>query len=57
MLKVYYCKRCNKIFYLQREKDISCKVCSIPMKKLKISYNEYTLLNLEERERLLAQYI
>lgn len=57
MLKVYWCIRCGKIFFLQREKDISCRYCSDIMVKLKISYSEYTALNLEERNQLVKNYL
>lgn len=54
MLKVYYCKYCDKIFYLQRETDISCKICSEPMIKLSKPYEEYTRLDEEERKEFIG---
>ena len=57
MLKVYYCKNCNKIFYTQRETDISCKICSEPMIKLSKPYEEYTRLDEEERKEFIGQDI
>jgi len=50
-------KSCNKIFYLQRETDISCKICSEPMIKLSKPYEEYTRLDEEERKEFIGQDI
>lgn len=57
MLKVYYCEQCDRVFFLQREKDVSCRCCSEIMMKLPISYEEYTVLNEKERSQMIRQLL
>lgn len=57
MLKVYYCEQCDRVFFLQREKDISCRCCSDSMVKLPISYDKYTLMNEDERCQMIHKVL
>jgi hypothetical protein len=53
MLKVYYCEHCHRALYLQFEKDIKCRSCTNPMKKLNISYEKFSMLNEGQRAQII----
>lgn len=55
MLKVYYCENCKKTMFISREIDTTCRRCSVPMKKLHISYEDFGQLNAEERDALIKK--
>lgn len=57
MLKVYYCTKCSQIFYLQCEKDTSCRCCSTPMLRLNIPYNIFSLLDKDKREEIIQEIL
>ena len=56
-LSVYYCEKCGQYSYFQMQKKAVCLPCKRPMQLLKIAYQEFIDLNLEERDELLSQEI
>ena len=55
MIKVYYCRNCDRTFYVSTELDTSCRACGTPCMKLKTTYPSYTNLSLSEREAFVKE--
>ena len=53
MMYMHYCKCCHHIFMLNGHRMI-CPKCLEPLTELRISYLDYTKLNIEEREAFKA---
>ena len=49
MVKVYYCKECDKIFFLSYFQEF-CNKCNGDLTKINMSYNRFT--NLDKNERI-----
>ncbi|HIX15935.1 MAG TPA: hypothetical protein H9740_09495 [Candidatus Hungatella pullicola] len=56
-LSVYFCSKCGYYGYYQLSKNAVCPKCSAAMTRLPVSYLEFTNLNCQERDELLAKYI
>lgn len=54
MMYVHFCKPCNRIHILNGHKQ-ECPRCSNTLFELKLSYLDYTDLNMEERRRFLEK--
>ena len=56
-LSVYYCPKCGRYAYVQRNSHISCSACSYDMKLLSVSCTEFMHLSLEKRNVLILDHI
>lgn len=54
MVKVYYCKKCDKIFYLSYFQQ-NCNKCNEDLVKINISYNRFTNLDKDERKEVIQK--
>lgn len=54
MMYVHFCKPCSRIHILNGHKQ-RCPRCSGTLTELKLSYLDYTSLNIEERARFLEK--
>ena len=55
-LSVYYCPKCGRYAYVQRNSHISCSACSYDMKLLSVSCTEFMHLSLEKRNVLILDH-
>ena len=53
-LSVYYCDKCGYYAYFQLPKNAVCHACSCPMIRLDMNHRDFTSLDYEDRDRLIA---
>ena len=53
-LSVYYCDKCGYNGYFQLPKNAVCHNCSCPMIRLDMNHRDFTSLDYEDRDRLIA---
>ena len=53
-LSVYYCPKCGYFAFYQLPKNAVCHQCSRDMSRLDMSYQDFTALDYEERDRLIS---
>ena len=53
-LLVYFCGKCGHYAYYQLSKNAVCPNCHNPMTQLSITHYNFTALNYEERDQLIA---
>lgn len=52
-LSVYYCPKCGRYGYYQLVRNTVCPSCDIKMVQLSMDYQQFTNLELEERDALI----
>lgn len=56
-LSVYYCSKCGRYAYYQLPRNAVCPICDTTMTLLKISYQDFMDLDLEQRDHLISKAI
>lgn len=54
MVRVYYCQKCDRIFYLSRASN--CKKCDNKLIDIKYEYSRFTLLNEKKRQEIIEKF-
>ena len=57
IMKVTYCKQCQKYFYTSQLKNLGCKICSQTLIILPIDFVKFTDMGINERKIFIKKVI
>ena len=57
MMKVHVCGLCGYRVLTSRRLECKCKACDVPMLKLDITFEEWWVMNEEERDNYIRRFL